>query len=91
MWAFLDNEAVTNKFNGLRSDEDGPIPNLDGVDPDLWSLIFALKRALGSRFKLSWQRSHAEERKRRTDYHRHNVGNMWSDIIIINHQIYWLM
>jgi hypothetical protein len=79
VWALLDNESGVNKFNG-EPDVYGQ-HDLSGVDPDLRSLIFALRESLGTRFKLSWQQSHLERRKVQQAYHRHNVGNMWADEI----------
>ena len=55
-----------------------------GIDPDVWSLMLTLKTLLGSRFRLTWQRSHPELRKMRSAYHRHNWGNMWSDELADN-------
>ena len=55
--------------------------DLAGADPDVWSLLFALKALLGVSFRLTWQRSHAEKRKCKAAYHRHNWGNDWSDVM----------
>jgi hypothetical protein len=78
VWSFCDNKGVCDRFNGdpdVHGDYD------PGIDPDLWSLLFHLKGVLGSRFRLTWQRSHPELRKARAAYHRHNWGNLWSDVL----------
>ena len=41
--------------------------------------MFRPKEILKDSFRLTWQRSHPERRKARIAFHRHNIGNMWSD------------
>jgi hypothetical protein len=77
VWSFCDNKGDVDRFNGtpdVLGDHD-----LTGADPDMWALLFALKKRLGPCFRLTWQRSHPERRKQRVAYHRHNWGNDWSD------------
>jgi hypothetical protein len=77
VWSFCDNKGDVDRFNGtpdVLGDHD-----LTGADPDMWALLFALKKRLGPCFRLTWQRSHPERRKQRAAYHRHNWGNDWSD------------
>jgi hypothetical protein len=52
VWAFCDNESVCNTFNGLLL----PAGEYEGCDPDVWGSILAVKRILGTRFVLTWQR-----------------------------------
>ena len=51
----------------------------NGADPDVWALMFRLKEILKDSFRLTWQRSPPKRRKARIAFHRHNIGNMWSD------------
>ena len=58
---FCDNESVCAQYNAeldIYGESD-----LTGADPDLWALLYALKREVGACFKLTWQRSHPERRR----------------------------
>ena len=78
VWSFCDNKGVCDRFN---TDPDVHGEYDVGIDPDLWALMLALKTRLRGNFRLTWQRSHPERRKQRAAYHRHNWGNLWSDVL----------